>query len=73
MKKKTLCLATFVLIGAGSAGAQALNNVKMYGACNYRSFDIDIITAAACPDAVGITYVNAGHRRWQRALHQRLE
>lgn len=58
--KKTMLVATFLAVGAGSAGVSALDNVKMQGSDTLKDFTLTVITAAACPGSVGIQYLGGG-------------
>jgi hypothetical protein len=58
--KKTMLVATFLAVGAGSAGVSALDGVKMQGSDTLKDFTLTVITAAACPNAVGIQYLGGG-------------
>ncbi|MEI9953426.1 MAG: hypothetical protein WDO74_31720 [Pseudomonadota bacterium] len=58
--KKTMLVATFLAVGAGSAGVSALDGVKMQGSDTLKDFTLTVITAAACPASVGISYIGGG-------------
>ena len=58
--KKTMLVATFLAVGAGSAGVSALDGVSMQGSDTLKDFTLSVITATACPAAVGINYVGGG-------------
>lgn len=66
--KKTMLIATFVAVGAGSAGVSALNGVSVQGSDTLKDFTLSVITAAACPAAVGITYVGGGSGAGENSL-----
>ncbi|MEI9941180.1 MAG: hypothetical protein WDO69_28515 [Pseudomonadota bacterium] len=66
--KKTMLVATFLAVGAGSAGVSALSNIKMAGSDTLKDFTLTVITAAACPGSVGITYVGGGSGAGENAL-----
>jgi hypothetical protein len=51
--KKTMLVATFLAVGAGSAGVAALDNVNpMLGSDTLKDFTLTVIDAAVCPAAV---------------------
>jgi len=58
--KKTMLVATFLAVGAGSAGVSALDGIKMQGSDTLKDFTLSVITAAACNGSVGITYLGGG-------------
>jgi hypothetical protein len=58
--KKTMLVATFLAVGAGSAGVSALSNITMKGSDTLKLFTLNVISTAVCPAAVGITYIGGG-------------
>ena len=59
--KKTMLVATFLAVGAGSAGVSALDNVSnMLGSDTLKDFTLSVIDAAVCPAAVGLVYKGGG-------------
>ncbi len=58
--KKTMLVATFLAVGAGSAGVSALSNITMKGSDTLKLFTLNVISTAVCPASVGITYLGGG-------------
>ena len=66
--KKTMLVATFLAVGAGSAGVSALSNIKLAGSDTLKDFTLTVITAAACPASVGLTYIGGGSGAGENAM-----
>jgi len=58
--KKAIWAATFLVLGSGSVGVAALDNVRMQGSDTLKDFTLSVITAAVCPGSVGIQYFGGG-------------
>ncbi|MET0593151.1 MAG: DUF4215 domain-containing protein [Polyangiaceae bacterium] len=56
--RKSLGIATFFVVGAGAAGAGALDNVQMKGSDTIAEVTRDVLTA--CNAAAGLTYLGTG-------------
>ncbi|HWZ91826.1 MAG TPA: hypothetical protein VNW92_23345, partial [Polyangiaceae bacterium] len=67
--KKTMLIATFLAVGAGSAGVSALDNVNpMAGSDTLKDFTLSVINASVCPAAVGLVYTGGGSGGGETAL-----
>src|SRR5258708_31566544 len=59
--KKTMLVATFLAVGAGSAGVSAIDNVSpMLGSDTLKDFTLSVITAGVGPASVGLDYQGGG-------------
>jgi hypothetical protein len=65
--KKTMLVATFLAVGAGSAGVSALS---LKGSDTLKLFTLNVLTSAVCPAAVnaGITYQGGGSDGGEAAM-----
>ncbi len=71
--KKTMLIATFMAVGAGSAGVSALNSVNpMLGSDTLKEFTLAVLDNAVCPGAFavspGIVYTGGGSGGGETAL-----
>ncbi len=66
--KKTMLVATFLAVGAGSAGVSALSNISMKGSDTLKNFTLSVISSAVCPAAVGIAYQGGGSGGGETAI-----
>ena len=67
--KKSILVATFLAIGAGSAGVSALDNVNpMAGSDTLKDFTLSVINGSVCPAAVGLVYTGGGSGGGETAL-----
>jgi ABC-type phosphate transport system substrate-binding protein len=56
--RTTIAIATFLVVGAGAAGAGALDNISLLGSDTLFEVTNDVL--AACPGATGLTYLGTG-------------
>jgi hypothetical protein len=66
--KKTMLVATFLAVGAGSAGVSALSNISMKGSDTLKNFTLSVISSTVCPAAVGISYQGGGSGGGETAI-----
>ncbi len=71
--KKTMLIATFMAVGAGSAGVSALDNVNpMLGSDTLKEFTLAVLDSSVCPGAFavspGIVYTGGGSGGGETAL-----
>ncbi|HEY3256966.1 MAG TPA: hypothetical protein VGJ91_23580 [Polyangiaceae bacterium] len=63
--KKTMLIATFLAVGAGSAGVSALD---LKGSDTLKEFTLSVINAAVCPNATSINYLGGGSGTGEAAM-----
>lgn len=63
--KKTMVIATFLAVGAGSAGVSALD---IKGSDTLKEFTLSVINAAVCPAATSLTYLGGGSGAGETAM-----
>ena len=63
--KKTMLIATFLAVGAGSAGVSALD---LKGSDTLKEFTLSVINAAVCPGATSLVYIGGGSGAGESAM-----
>ena len=63
--KKTMLIATFLAVGAGSAGVSA---VDLKGSDTLKEFTLSVINAAVCPGATSLVYIGGGSGSGETAM-----
>ena len=63
--KKTMLIATFLAVGAGSAGVSALD---LKGSDTLKEFTLSVINAAVCPGATSLVYLGGGSGAGETAM-----
>src|SRR4051812_39835523 len=63
--KKTMLIATFLAVGAGSAGVSALD---LKGSDTLKEFTLSVINAAVCPGATSLVYLGGGSGSGESAM-----
>ena len=63
--KKTMVIATFLAVGAGSAGVSALD---IKGSDTLKEFTLSVINSAVCPAATSLTYLGGGSGSGETAM-----
>ena len=63
--KKTMVIATFLAVGAGSAGVSALD---LKGSDTLKEFTLSVINAAVCPAATSNNYLGGGSGAGEAAM-----
>ena len=64
--KKTMLIATFLAVGAGSAGVSAVDLKR--GSDTLKEFTLSVINAAVCPGADGLVYIGGGSGAGETAM-----
>jgi len=63
--KKTIVIATFLAVGAGSAGVSALD---LKGSDTLKEFTLSVINANVCPGATSLVYLGGGSGAGESAM-----
>src|SRR5262245_33739018 len=69
--RTTIAIATFLALGAGTAGVGALNDIQLKGSDTLRELTLDVL--ASCPGAdpagpPGLTYIGTGSSNGEQGL-----